>query len=911
MAMQRRLLAAIGLAAALGCGSSSSLPIILVRDGAPADQRSDVETDGVADAGDAAETRHPDAAPSEKPDAGATELASDRADGSLDSDGASDSDSDSGVGSVGGDTSAADATLATSCAKAVPVTGDTVPDQDLASAGPAVSTCGAPALPTLFYTVEVPAGQRLIARPSVQFGIWIPRVQVLASCGATQCLATDHPATNQSREASWINNGPAPRTVVLAVAGDPGNWNAHFDLMISIAPAVNSCASPTPLSNSLFLLSQDPLQGTSTGAPPGCELASTPSLFYQAMLLPGEMLSVNVEGTVLASQMLVRDNCDPTLCLDANDLQASITNWDQSPRSLLIELFPFGANNVPVDVLFTKAQPNPSIIVKGPSDVLRTSEDGGHDTFQVFLASAPTAPVIVDVKSSRPGEAVVSPTSLRFDPTNWSTPATVTVTGVDDTIPDGPVSYTIQLAPSRSDDPSYDGIGGSELPGVNDDNEPGFTFEGAELLTTAEDGTTDTFTVRLNRRPTANVKLPLTSSDVGEATLSPGELVFTPDNWNTPQAVTVTGVDDTAQDGLQELAIVPGTITSADPSFSGLVVPDLPVHNADDDFVDQPLTVISGVRSCQQTSGGWDLAVDDWRRVYALAGCGDGTFLLTNNGGGTTVFEARPVPVLPVNVAEMIAGRGGEVYVVADSQTPGFDPVGFDLISSSDAGKTWRAPIHFEGTQLPFMAVAGETLLIWGDLNNGSDNATILWRSTDAGRTLRAPVTIAHTGWSAAIERDAKTVWLSRRTNMDLVVRGSTDRGATFGPEVHTPMVLGDGFMAATSAGILTTVSDPKPGARIFSYDNPPRVRFAPGDVTDVNQVLADGAGNFTLLASPVSDSTPLVASRFGASAAALSPPVAVGPSTGPISAAVLSRRAISVLWSGGGLFVYAVKTWP
>lgn len=41
----------------------------------------------------------------------------------------------------------------------------------------------------------------------------------------------------------------------------------------------------------------------------------------------------------------------------------------------------------------------------------------------------------------------------------------------------------------------------------------------------------------------------------GEASISPSSLVFSPTDWNIPQAVTVTGVDDVAMDGAQTTTI--------------------------------------------------------------------------------------------------------------------------------------------------------------------------------------------------------------------------------------------------------------------------------------------------------------------------------------------------------------------
>ena len=61
---------------------------------------------------------------------------------------------------------------------------------------------------------------------------------------------------------------------------------------------------------------------------------------------------------------------------------------------------------------------------------------------------------------------------------------------------------------------------------------------------TTEAGGTATFTVVLNTQPTANVTIALSSSDTTEGTVAAASLTFTTANWNMPQTVTVTGVDE-------------------------------------------------------------------------------------------------------------------------------------------------------------------------------------------------------------------------------------------------------------------------------------------------------------------------------------------------------------------------------
>src|SRR5690606_15899595 len=119
-----------------------------------------------------------------------------------------------------------------------------------------------------------------------------------------------------------------------------------------------------------------------------------------------------------------------------------------------------------------------------------------------------------------------------------------TVTGVNDDSVDGTVAYTIVTAAATSSDPNYNGFNAADVSVTNTDNDTaGINVNPTTGLITSEAGGTDTFTVVLNSQPTANVTINLTSSDTTEGT--PGAaLTFTSANWNNPQTVTVTGVND-------------------------------------------------------------------------------------------------------------------------------------------------------------------------------------------------------------------------------------------------------------------------------------------------------------------------------------------------------------------------------
>ena len=120
-----------------------------------------------------------------------------------------------------------------------------------------------------------------------------------------------------------------------------------------------------------------------------------------------------------------------------------------------------------------------------------------------------------------------------------------------------------------SADLNYSGFDASDVPVTNtDDDTAGITVTPTSGLTTTEAGGTATFTVVLNSQPTADVAIGLSSSDTTEGTVGPS-LTFTTANWNTPQTVTVTGVDDALDDGDIAYTIVTAAATSADVLYTG------------------------------------------------------------------------------------------------------------------------------------------------------------------------------------------------------------------------------------------------------------------------------------------------------------------------------------------------------
>lgn len=225
----------------------------------------------------------------------------------------------------------------------------------------------------------------------------------------------------------------------------------------------------------------------------------------------------------------------------------------------------------------------PGVLVS-PTTGLYTSENGTTAEFSVVLRSSPASVVTVPVQSLDTTEGVTDTEALDFSPSNWSVEQTVTVTGVDDDEIDGDQPYVIQAGPTQSEDPDYDGLNAPNVTIINRDNDSASVIVSPiSGLVTTEYGDNDSCSVVLGTRPSHPVTIPLSSSDESEGTVSPDQLVFTSENWDVPQDVIVTGVDDSIVDGDQVFYVIVGKVISNDHNYDGYNPDNVEVTNIDND----------------------------------------------------------------------------------------------------------------------------------------------------------------------------------------------------------------------------------------------------------------------------------------------------------------------------------------
>lgn len=356
-----------------------------------------------------------------------------------------------------------------------------------------------------------------------------------------------------------------------------------------------------------------------------------------------------------------------------------------------------------------------------PVQNLQTSEAGGTATFEVVLDAEPTADVTIAISSSDPTEGTASPASLTFTPADWNVAQTVTVTGVDDTLEDGPVSYTIVLAPAVSTDGNFNGINPADVSVLNADSEVGITVNPTGGLTTTEAGGTATFSVQLNTQPTAEVVVGLSSSDLTEGVVSPPSLSFTPANWNVPQTVTVQGLNDAMDDGDIAFTIVTAAAVSSDAAYNGKAVLDVTVTNTDDDMVGISVTPVS-LDVHEGSTGAYTVVLQSEPATDVVVGVTSSLPTRGSVSSSALTFTAQnwaTPQTVTITGSDDLVGTGNVVFIVTNtitSQDPLYASINPDDVSvtllENDAVLTVPESGVIYGSGMPAIGVATRATLL-------------------------------------------------------------------------------------------------------------------------------------------------------------------------------------------------------
>ena len=182
---------------------------------------------------------------------------------------------------------------------------------------------------------------------------------------------------------------------------------------------------------------------------------------------PADSLTFSLDGAAIALGMSITSAgafaWTPTELQGGASYDATITVTDDGTPNL----------DDSETISITVAEVNVAGITVSPASGLTTTEAGGEATFTVRLDSEPADIVVISISSGDTTEGTVPATPLTFTAADWDVPQTATVTGVDDDVDDGDVTYTIVTAAATSDDPNYSGLDADDVSVTNVDDDEG------------------------------------------------------------------------------------------------------------------------------------------------------------------------------------------------------------------------------------------------------------------------------------------------------------------------------------------------------------------------------------------------------------------------------------------------------
>ena len=167
--------------------------------------------------------------------------------------------------------------------------------------------------------------------------------------------------------------------------------------------------------------------------------------------------------------------------------------------------------------------------------------EGDTGAYSVVLAEEPDDSVTISVNSSNSTALRVLPNRLTFTKDNYSTAQDVTITALVDS---DAANELVNVYHAVLVDGSYYEVARIQA-FINDPIFPILTLSDNAL--SVNEGETNTYTIVPAAEPSRNFTITLANSDTESVTVSPPTFTFTRGangNWQTPQTVTVTGVQD-------------------------------------------------------------------------------------------------------------------------------------------------------------------------------------------------------------------------------------------------------------------------------------------------------------------------------------------------------------------------------
>lgn len=461
-------------------------------------------------------------------------------------------------------------------------------------------------------------------------------------------------------------NYSVPRTVTLAAELDADTQNGSAIIRIRSLGIPDATVTATEVDvNTQNLIV--------TGSPVTVPEGGTAQIFVRLLYNPLGPVTVNVARLSGDTDITVASGA--TLLFTAFDyfLPQAVTlaaaeDADVLNGTAVIRVSSAGIPDVDVTAIENDNDTQSFIITGAPVTV----PEGGTATIQVRLAANPLGNVTVTVAhfSGDADISVVGGASLTFNGGNYSTNQTVTLAAAEDAdTANG--SAVIRI--------SGGGISPVTVTATESDNDTPaviVTESGGSTVIT-EGGATDTYSLVLGTQPASNVIITVQPNAQVDLGAGPGTAVtrtFTSGNWNTPQAITVTAVDDRLVESLAP-ATHAGLITHSaggDAAYAGIAIAGVTAQITDNDTATVAFSTASS-------------SVGEANIVHTLL------VKLTLSASGTgTVATAVPI------VASVTDALTGTATSGVDYEAVGIVPITFVAGSGDNAQQTFALSIKHD-----------------------------------------------------------------------------------------------------------------------------------------------------------------------------------------------------------------------
>ncbi|MDM8566311.1 choice-of-anchor Q domain-containing protein [Candidatus Halobeggiatoa sp. HSG11] len=211
------------------------------------------------------------------------------------------------------------------------------------------------------------------------------------------------------------------------------------------------------------------------------------------------------------------------------------------------------------------------------------AEGIANDSYSLWLNTSPTKPVSITLTEN--DDLILEPNSLTFDNSNWDTPQTIQVTDIDDNIAEGLHEHIISHTVT-SDNTNFNNLPIEDITvQITDDDYAGINISTNEITVnegdTVNEGNND-YNIVLTSQPISNVTVTLTSDE--DTIINPTTLVFTAENWNVPQDITIFVNDNYLDEGTHQHEPVQHQVISEDPNYHELAINNVTVTVIDNDI---------------------------------------------------------------------------------------------------------------------------------------------------------------------------------------------------------------------------------------------------------------------------------------------------------------------------------------